>query len=275
MALARLVNHHAVEAANAKAAERYLAAQPRLDGVGVAREVLPGMGEPHDPARRAADRLGSGMCGPMRGAIVGAILYEGWADDADAARDAGRVAARSRSSRATTTARSGRWRESSARRCRCGSWRTPPHGNRAFCNLNEGLGKVLRFGANCREVLDRLRVDGRRARRRRCRPRFAGAGRLELKPLMAQALHMGDEVHNRNAAASVAPHQAPGAGAAQVARRAPPMPPRRSSSSPATTTSSSTSRWRRARRCSTPRTAWPAAAWSRRWRATASTSASA
>ena len=86
MALARLVNHHAVEAANAKAAERYLAAQPRLDGVGVAREVLPGMGERtilHAGPPIAWER----MCGPMRGAIVGAILYEGWADDADAARE--------------------------------------------------------------------------------------------------------------------------------------------------------------------------------------------
>ena len=44
-ALARLVNHPAIEKANATAAERYLAAQPRLVGVGVAREALPGMNE--------------------------------------------------------------------------------------------------------------------------------------------------------------------------------------------------------------------------------------
>ena len=74
-------------------------------------------------------------------------------------------------------------------------------GNRAFCNLNEGLGKVLRFGANCPEVIERLRWMGTefyevmQAAVRRL-------GGLELKPLMAQALHMGDEVHNRNAAAS-------------------------------------------------------------------------
>ena len=74
-------------------------------------------------------------------------------------------------------------------------------GNRAYCNFNEGLGKVLRFGANCPAVLERLRWMGTeffevmQAAVRRL-------GRLELKPLMAQALHMGDEVHNRNAAAS-------------------------------------------------------------------------
>jgi hypothetical protein len=74
-------------------------------------------------------------------------------------------------------------------------------GNRAYCNLNEGLGKVLRFGANSPEVLDRLRWLGTEF--------FAtmqvavrGLAHPELKPLIAQALHMGDEVHNRNAAAS-------------------------------------------------------------------------
>jgi hypothetical protein len=74
-------------------------------------------------------------------------------------------------------------------------------GNRAYCNLNEGLGKVLRFGANSADVLDRLRWMGTEL--------FtvvqAAVRNLDdpgLKPLMAQALHMGDELHNRNAAAS-------------------------------------------------------------------------
>jgi hypothetical protein len=74
-------------------------------------------------------------------------------------------------------------------------------GNRTYCNLNEGLGKVLRFGANSPEVLRRLRWLG---------TEFftviqAAVRRMEehdLKPLMAQALQMGDELHNRNAAAS-------------------------------------------------------------------------
>jgi len=75
------------------------------------------------------------------------------------------------------------------------------HGNRTFSNLNEGLGKVLRFGANSAEVLDRLKW-----MQQTLAPTLAAAfkvlGELELKPLMAQALHMGDEVHNRNIAAS-------------------------------------------------------------------------
>ena len=73
--------------------------------------------------------------------------------------------------------------------------------NRAFSNINEGLGKALRFGANSAEVIKRLHWIAAVLA-----PAIAAAlaqhGPLELKPLMAQALQMGDEVHNRNAAAS-------------------------------------------------------------------------
>jgi hypothetical protein len=77
----------------------------------------------------------------------------------------------------------------------------PVHGNRAFSNLNEGLGKVLRFGANSAEVLERLRWM-QKTLGPTLRAALAMLNDLEIKPLMAQALHMGDEVHNRNVAAS-------------------------------------------------------------------------
>jgi hypothetical protein len=74
-------------------------------------------------------------------------------------------------------------------------------GNRAYSNVNEGLGKVLRFGANSPEVIERLRwLGGEFFATMRAAVR--GLADANLKPLMAQALHMGDEVHNRNAAAS-------------------------------------------------------------------------
>ena len=122
-------------------------------------------------------------------------------------------------------------------------------GNRAFCNLNEGLGKVLRFGANSAEVLDRLRwLGGEFFTAMQVAVR--GLADHDLKPLMAQALHMGDELHNRNAAASgllfkrltlslLKARDCDGPAMRWHARW---------SSSPATTTSSSTSRWRRASR---------------------------
>ena len=198
-ALARLVNNEKIETANAQAADRYLAAQPRLEGIGIAHEVVPGMGKRmllHAGPPIAWER----MCGPMQGAIAGAILYEGWADDA---------------ARATAMAKSG---DVAFEPCHHHGavgpmsgiispsmpvWivANPAHGNRAFSNLNEGLGKVLRFGANSPEVIERLKW-----MEQTLAPTLGSALKilkdLELKPLMAQALHMGDEVHNRNVAAS-------------------------------------------------------------------------
>src|SRR5262249_38709479 len=144
MALARLVNHPTVEAANTKSAERYLAAQPRLEGIGVAREVLPGIGGRmilHAGPPIPWPRMG----GPMRGAIVGAILYEGWAEDADAARElaeSGGVAFEPCHHHAAVGPMAGIISPSMP------VWivANTAHGNRAFSNLNEGLGKVLRFG---------------------------------------------------------------------------------------------------------------------------------
>jgi hypothetical protein len=72
-------------------------------------------------------------------------------------------------------------------------------GNRAYCTINEGLGKVMRFGGNDAEVLARLALAARRTRpcaRRRCAQR----GGIALKPLIARGLSMGDEMHQRNVA---------------------------------------------------------------------------
>ena len=198
-ALARLVNQPAVEKANTKAAELYLAAQPRLEGIGIAREVLPRMGS------RTILHAGppiewKRMCGPMRGAIVGAVLYEGWAKDAERARqiaESGDLAFEPCHHHAAVGPMSGIISPSMP------VWMVanPTHGNRAFSNLNEGLGKVLRFGANSAEVLARLKW-----MEKTLAPTLKSSleilKELELKPLMAQALHMGDEVHNRNVAAS-------------------------------------------------------------------------
>ncbi|HXM80786.1 MAG TPA: DUF1116 domain-containing protein [Burkholderiales bacterium] len=198
-ALSRLVNHAAIEKANARAVERYLAAQPKLAGLGIAREALAGMSGrrilhagPPVPWER--------MCGPMRGAIVGAILYEGWADDAERASamaQAGDIAFAPCHHHGAVGPMAGIISPSMP------VWivSNPTHGNRAFSNLNEGLGKVLRFGANSPEVIARLKWM-EKTLAPTLRATLEVLGELELKPLMAQALHMGDEVHNRNVAAS-------------------------------------------------------------------------
>lgn len=199
MALAGLINHAEIDAANRKAFAAYLASQPVLDGIGIARRELPGMG------RRTILHGGppiewSRMCGPMKGAILGAILFEGWADDLDQAQRlaaSGKIRFEPCHHHGAVGPMSGIVSPSMP------VWivRDAQHGHRTFSNLNEGLGRVLRFGANGREVIDRLRWMAAGLRRVLAAAFDASQG-IDLKPIMAQALQMGDEVHNRNAAAT-------------------------------------------------------------------------
>ena len=200
------------------------------------------------------------MCGPQQGAIAGAILYEGWADYARAGGDGSRPAARSRSDPCHEHGAVGPMAGIISPSMPVWVVENTDRGNRAFCNLNEGLGKVLRFGANSPEVLDRLRWLGTEFFTA-MQAAVRGLADHDLKPLMAQALHMGDELHNRNAAASGLLFKRLTLALLEVRTRQRRDRARAAASSPATTTSSSTSRWRPARRCRTPRTGCPAAAW--------------
>jgi hypothetical protein len=198
-ALAHLVSDPAVDAANRKAFEAYTAAEPVLEGVGIAREVLPALGERmllHSGPPIAWAQMG----GAMRGAVVGACLLEGWAKDADAARamaERGEIAFDPCHHHAAVGPMAGIISPSMP------VWmlRNRTHGNLSFSNLNEGLGKVLRYGANSPDVLERLRWMGAKLGPVLERALAAG-GPIELKPLIARALHMGDELHNRNVASS-------------------------------------------------------------------------
>ena len=197
--LARLAALPEIAAANKRAFAAYTEARPVLAGIGLARDSISGMRE------RTILHAGppipwSGMCGPMQGAVIGAILYEGWAADPEAART---LASEGGISFAPCHDHAAVGPMAGIISPNMPVWivRNANGGNVAFSNLNEGLGKVLRFGANSREVIDRLKwMTAVLA------PTLAQAfdvlGEIELKPLIAQALHMGDEVHNRNAAAS-------------------------------------------------------------------------
>ncbi|NJL28006.1 MAG: DUF1116 domain-containing protein, partial [Thermoanaerobaculia bacterium] len=98
----------------------------------------------------------------------------------------------------------------------------PEHGNRAFSNLNEGYGKVLRYGAYAPEVLEKLRWMNQEMAPLLAQA-LAEAGPLDVKALLAEALHMGDEGHNRNKAGSLLflKHLAPAL--AKVGERAAPV----------------------------------------------------
>ncbi len=198
-ALARLVNDARVEAANRTAFAAYLAAQPVLEGIAPAREAVPGM-DGRRILHAGPPIAWAHMCGPMQGAIIGAILFEGWAADPGSA---GHLAASGEVAFAPCHHHGAVGPMAGVISPSMPVWivREATRGRRSFSNLNEGLGKVLRFGANGAEVIARLRwMAGPLCRVLDATLRQAGG--IELKPLIAQALHMGDEVHNRNAAAT-------------------------------------------------------------------------
>jgi hypothetical protein len=200
-ALARTLGEPAIDAANRVAFARFLDAHPVLIDVGTAREAIPGMtSEPRLILHAGPPIAWQAMCGPMRGAILGAVLLEGWADSIDAATrqvEAGDVALAPCHHHGAVGPMAGVISPSMP------VWvvENTAAGNRAYSNFNEGLGKVLRFGANDRDVLERLRFIASEVAPT-LRAALARLRSVELKPLMAQALNMGDEVHNRNAAAT-------------------------------------------------------------------------
>ncbi len=199
MALARLIGHEKVERANEKAFAAFLGASPVLRGIGTAGKTLAKMGE-RTLLHAGPPVAWRDMCGPMQGAIVGAILYEGWARDAKAAQQlaaSGEIRYAPCHDHGAVGPMAGIISPSMP------LWivENAANGARAYSNFNEGLGKALRFGAYGPEVLTRLAW-----MQNTLAPALAKAlealGGIELKPLVAQALIMGDEVHNRNAAAS-------------------------------------------------------------------------
>jgi len=199
--LAGMIGDARIEEANRIAYERYLAAQPRLVDLVLARDAMPALGKGERRILHAGPPIAwEEMCGPQQGAIAGALLYENWAnslESAEALAASGRVALEPCHAHGAVGPMAGVISPSMP------VWvvENTAGSNRAFCNLNEGLGKVLRFGANSPDVLDRLRWLGTEFF---CTMQVAvrGLAHPDLKPLMAQALHMGDELHNRNAAAS-------------------------------------------------------------------------
>jgi hypothetical protein len=186
-------------------------ARPLLKGVATARDVIPGMrdglilhaGPPIEWAR---------MSGPLRGAVIGALVFEGLAgDEAEAVAlvERGEVEFEPCHHHQTVGPMAGVTSASMA----VYVVENVTHGNLAFSNLNEGYGKVLRYGAYSPDVLEKLGwmntvmapvlADA-----------LAAGGELDLRALLAEALHMGDEGHNRNKAGSLlflkllAPHVA-------------------------------------------------------------------
>jgi hypothetical protein len=200
MVLANLLNQPEIEAANQQAMEQYLTAQPMLVDVMRAGDAIPALAE-HKRILHAGPPIAwPDMCGPVQGAILGAILYEQWADtleQAEALIQQGEVSFEPCHHYDAVAPMAGIISRSMP------LWviENAENHQRVFCNFNEGLGKVLRFGANGAEVIERLQWMGTELADA-MKAMLAESGPIELKPIMAQALHMGDEVHNRNIAAT-------------------------------------------------------------------------
>lgn len=186
-----------IEKANAEAVERLLSAQPKLVGIGIAGEVIPGMNAKtilHAGPPITWDR----MSGPLRGAVIGGLIYEGLAADAEGAEKlvlSGEITFDSCHHHNAVGPMAG------VVTAKMPVWiiRNEAFGNLAYCTLNEGLGKVLRYGAFSADVIDRLRwmesVLGPVLR-----DALALSGPIDLKAMIAQVVQMGDEGHNRNKA---------------------------------------------------------------------------
>ncbi|MBN1249815.1 MAG: DUF1116 domain-containing protein, partial [Anaerolineae bacterium] len=144
-----------IDAANAEALSRIVAGRPLLVGMGLARRVIPGMGDRmilHAGPPITWER----MCGPQRGAVMGAVVYEGWADTYDGAADlvaAGEITLEPCHHHHAVGPMAGIISPSMP----VFIVRNETFGNTAYATQNEGLGRVLRYGAYGDDVLNRLR----------------------------------------------------------------------------------------------------------------------
>ena len=189
-----------IDKANQTAAERMMEARPILKGVAPAREVIPGMrdnlllhaGPPIEWER---------MSGPLRGAVIGALIFEGLAKnekEAEALVKKGGVDFAPCHHHSTVGPMAGVTSASML----VYIIENQTHGNTAYSNLNEGYGKVLRYGAYSEEVIAKLKWMNDKMGPLLAKAIEASGG-LDIRALLSEALHMGDEGHNRNKAGSI------------------------------------------------------------------------
>jgi hypothetical protein len=189
-----------IEKANLETTQKMMEARPVVVGMGKAIDVIPGMREnlllhagPPITWERAS--------GPMRGAITGALIFENKAKNWEEAQElveSGKIVLEPCHHHQSVGPMAGIICPSMS----VYNLENKTHGNHSYSNLNEGYGKVLRYGAYSEEVLDRLHwmedvmapVLGKA---------IELSGGVDMRALLAEALHMGDEGHNRNKAGSL------------------------------------------------------------------------
>jgi len=185
-----------IEKANEESVRRLTMGEPVLVDIAPAREVIPGMQDKMI--------LHSGppiewkhMCGAQQGAIIGMVIYEGWANTPDKARkilDNGEIRLEPNHHHQTVGPMAGTISPSLP------VWvvENKAFGNRAFCRQVEGN---QQFGDYSDQALQGLRM-WRDVWAPTLKQALQTIGGLDLKPIIAKALVMGDELHNRHTASS-------------------------------------------------------------------------
>jgi hypothetical protein len=184
--------------ANDQVLNIFQSAHPIVLDIQTARDVIPGLHD--DMILHAGPPIAwERMCGPMQGAILGALVYEGKAKNLTEAQElaaSGQIKFEPEHDHNAVGPMAGVTSPSMP------VWvlEDTTHHTRAYCNLNEGPGRTLRYGANGPEVIARLHWM-REILAPRLREAILKSGGIEIFPLIREALQMGDECHSRNKAA--------------------------------------------------------------------------
>ena len=189
-----------IEKSNQEAVERMMEARPVLVGLGKAIDVIPGM-EENTLLHAGPPITWERASGPMRGAITGALIFEGKAKDMKGAQklvESGEIKLDPCHHHQAVGPMAG---------VTCPSMsvyilENKTHGNTSYSNLNEGYGKVLRYGAYSEDVISKLRwMEDVMAPL--LKEAIESSEGIDIRALLAESLHMGDEGHNRNKAGSI------------------------------------------------------------------------
>jgi hypothetical protein len=189
-----------IEKANQEAVERMMEARPVLVGLGKAIDVIPGMKE-NTLLHAGPPITWERASGPMRGAITGALIFEGKAKDMKGAQklvESGQIELEPCHHHQAVGPMAG---------VTCPSMsvyilENKTHGNTSYSNLNEGYGKVLRYGAYSEEVIKKLGWM-EEVMAPLLKEAIESSDGIDIRALLAESLHMGDEGHNRNKAGSI------------------------------------------------------------------------
>ncbi len=189
-----------IDEANDKVVEIMMRSQPVLQGIFRAGDVIPGLndkmilhaGPPVDFKQ---------MCSPMQGAVIGAMIYVGWAanqKEAEAMIHHHEIVFDCNHHHQAVGPMTGIITASMP----VFEVENKTFHNRSYCTINEGIGEVMRFGANGPKVIEHLHWL-KDVLAPVLNEAIHKAGGLNLRNIMAQALAMGDEMHQRNTAASL------------------------------------------------------------------------